>query len=306
LDEGGTPLTAPLPVALPPDPDTRPPRWALPEGACDAHFHVFGPPDRFPYAASRRYDPPPAPIEHYWKVQRITGLDRGIVVQPTAHGTDNRPIVDAIARSDGRLLGVAAIDASMDDNELARLKAAGIRAARFSLMSDRPGSAQAITREIDRIAALGWSLVLHVEPQFLLAHEALIGALPVPTVIDHMARIHPPDGLDQPAFRLLLELLSDERFWTKISCVDKISVEPHLPRESGRPFADVIPFAQRVIEAAPERVIWGSDWPHGNVFAPGRMPNEGDLLDFVAETAPDNATRRRILVDNPARLYNFA
>ncbi|MEE8213215.1 MAG: amidohydrolase family protein, partial [Alphaproteobacteria bacterium] len=151
----------PLAVALPPDPNTRPPGWALPAGACDSHFHVFGPPDRFPYAATRRYEPPAAPIEHYWKVQKITGLARGVVVQPTVHGTDHAAIVDAIARSDGRLLGVACIDQNTTDADLAALKAAGIRAARFSLMSDRAGSAKAMAREVDRIARLDWSLVLH-------------------------------------------------------------------------------------------------------------------------------------------------
>ncbi len=296
----------PLPVALPPDPNTRPPGWTLPAGACDSHFHVFGPPDRFPYAATRRYEPPAAPIEHYWNVQKITGLARGVVVQPTVHGTDHAAIVDAIARSDGRLLGVACIDQDTTDADLAALKAAGIRAARFSLMSDRAGSAKAMAREVDRIARLDWSLVLHIEPRFLLAHEDFIRGLPVATVIDHMARIDPGEGLDQPAFGLLLDLLADVRFWTKICGVDKISARPQAHVADGPPFADVVPFAKAVIEAAPDRVIWGSDWPHGNTFAPGRTPNEGDLLDLLREMVPDFETRRRILVDNPARLYGFS
>ncbi|MEE8223216.1 MAG: amidohydrolase family protein [Alphaproteobacteria bacterium] len=296
----------PLPVALPPDPNTRPPGWALPAGACDTHFHVFGPPDRFPYAATRRYEPPAAPIEHYWKVQKITGLARGVVVQPTVHGTDHAAIVDAIARSDGRLLGVACIDQNTTDADLAALKAAGIRAARFSLMSDRAGSAKAMAREVDRIARLDWSLVLHIEPRFLLAHEDFIRGLPVATVIDHMARIDPGEGLDQPAFGLLLDLLADVRFWTKICGVDKISARPQAHVGDGPPFADVVPFAKAVIEAAPDRVIWGSDWPHGNTFAPGRIPNEGDLLDLLGVIAPADEARRRILVDNPARLYGFS
>ena len=296
----------PLPVALPPDPNTRPPGWALPAGACDSHFHVFGPPDRFPYAATRRYEPPAAPIEHYWNVQKITGLARGVVVQPTVHGTDHAAILDAIARSDGRLLGVACIDQDTTDADLAALKAAGIRAARFSLMSDRAGSAKAMAREVDRIARLDWSLVLHIEPRFLLAHEDFIRGLPVATVIDHMARIDPGEGLDQPAFGLLLDLLADVRFWTKICGVDKISARPQAHVADGPPFADVVPFAKAVIEAAPDRVIWGSDWPHGNTFAPGRTPNEGDLLDLLGVIAPDEPTRRRILVDNPARLYGFS
>ncbi len=295
----------PLPVALPPDPNTRPPHWVLPEGACDTHFHVFGPPDRFPFAATRRYEPPAAPIEHYWNVQRITGLSRAVAVQPTAHGTDNRAVLDAVARSGGGMRAVVCIDAETGDAELRAMKAAGVRGARFSLMSDRPGSRDAIAGELKRIEALDWSLVLHIEPRYLLAHEDFIRALPVPTVIDHMARIDPGAGLAQPAFELLLDLLGDARFWTKICCVDKISTRPEAHVEAGLPFADVIPFARAAIAAAPDRVIWGSDWPHGNTFAPGRTPNEGDLLDLLAEMAPDDASRRAILVDNPARLYGF-
>ncbi|MDX1486120.1 MAG: amidohydrolase family protein [Alphaproteobacteria bacterium] len=295
----------PLPVCLGPDPNTRPPGWTLPEGACDTHFHVFGPPDRFPYAPTRRYEPPAAPIEHYWNVQKITGLARGIVVQPTAHGTDNAALLDAIARSEGRLLGVACIDEETSAADLRAMKAAGVRGARFSLMSDRPGGTDAIAGQIDRIAALGWSLVIHLEWPYLLANEEFIRALPVPTVIDHMARIEPGEGLEQPAFQLLLDLLKDERFWTKICCVDKISAWPESHVTGGLPFADVIPFARAAIAAAPDRVIWGSDWPHGNTFTPGRTPNEGDLLDLLGAIAPDDETRRRILVDNPARLYGF-
>lgn len=298
-------MPQPLPVALPPDPNTRPPHWTLPAGACDTHFHVFGPPDRFPFAASRRYEPPAAPIEHYWNVQKITGLSRAIAVQPTAHGTDNSAILDAVKRSEGRMLAVACIDEGIRDADLADMRAAGVRGARFSLMSDRAGSEDAIAGQLGRIEAMGWSLVLHIEPQYLLAHEAFIRALPVPTVIDHMARIDPAAGLAQPAFQLLLDLLGEDRFWTKICCVDKISTYPQAHVESGLPFADVIPFARAVIDAAPDRVIWGSDWPHGNTFAPGRTPNEGDLLDLLAEMAPDPATRHGILVENPARLYGF-
>jgi 2-pyrone-4,6-dicarboxylate lactonase len=299
------PSSAALPVALPPDPNTRPPHWTLPAGACDTHFHVFGPPDRFPFAATRRYEPPAAPVEHYWTVQKITGLSRAIAVQPTAHGFANAAILDAVVRSEGRMRGVDCIDETISDATLAEMKAAGVRGARFSLMSDRAGSTAAIESQLGRIESLGWSLVLHIEPRFLLAHEDFIRALPVPTVIDHMARIDPGAGPDQPAFQLLLDLLRDARFWTKICCVDKISIRPQAHVAEGLPFADVIPFARAAIHAAPDRVIWGSDWPHGNTFTPGRTPNEGDLLDLLAEFAPDDAARRAVLVENPARLYGF-
>jgi predicted TIM-barrel fold metal-dependent hydrolase len=295
----------PLRVALPPDPNTRPPHWTLPKGACDSQMHVFGPPDTFPYAESRRYTPPAAPIEHYWNIQTITGLSRAVVVQPTAHGVDNRAALDAIARSNGAMRGIANIDASTSDAQLEALAVGGIRGARFSLMGDREGSPEEIAAQLPRMKACDWILDLHVDPEEFVEHEQFVRALPLVTVIDHMARVRPEGGLGQLAFRLLLELLKDDRFWVKICSLDKLSGTPKARVESGLPFTDMIPFAQAVIAAAPDRVLWGSDWPHGNTFTPGRTPNEGDLLDLLAEIAPDEALRKRILVDNPARLFGF-
>lgn len=295
----------PLPVALPFDPNPRPPGWTLPANACDTHFHVFGPPNIFPYAAARRYEPPAAPVEYYWEMQKVTGLSRAIAVQPTAHGVDNSALLDAIARSDGHIKGVANIDDTMSMGVLEDFAARGIVGARFSLMSDRPGTRTSIEKALPRLQKLGWSLVLHVEPEHFLASESFIRSIPVTTVIDHMARVHITEGLAQPAFQLLLDLLSDEKFWVKICCVDKISATPVANVPDGIPFKDIIPFAKAVIQHAPSRVIWGSDWPHGNTFTVGRVPNEGALLDLFAAFATDDVTRRRVLVDNPAKLYGF-
>jgi predicted TIM-barrel fold metal-dependent hydrolase len=293
-------------VALPPDPNTRPPHWTLPANACDSHIHVFGPPDKFPYAESRRYTPPAAPFEHYQNVQKITGLTRACVVQPTAHGVDNRAILDAIARAGGAIVGIANIDASLSDRDLDVLAERGIRGARFSLMSDREGSPEEISEQLPRMKARDWMFDLHVDPEDLLEHEKFVRRIPMLTVIDHMARVRPGGGLGQPAFTLLLDLLKDDRYWVKICSLDKISGVPKArPEGGGLPFRDMIPFAQACIAAAPSRVVWGSDWPHGNTFTPGRTPNEGDLLDLLKEIAPDETTRHHILVDNPARLFGF-
>lgn len=298
-------MSKPLPVSLPFDPNPRRPRVALPPGACDTHFHVFGPPNVFPYAPSRRYEPPAAPIEHYEAMQRATGLERGVVVQPSAHGLDPAAMLDAIARSGGRLKGVASINAQTSDAELERLAAAGVVGARFALMSDRPGDRAAIEAALPRLQRLGWSLDLHIEAEHLLANAAFIRALPITTVIDHMGRPEPGRGLEQPAFRLVLDLARDPRFWLKVSALDKLSEEPLANPPDGIPYKDTIPFARAVIAAAPDRVIWGTDWPHGNTFEHGTVPNDGALLDLLAAIAPDQATLRRILVDNPARLYGF-
>jgi len=293
-----------LPVSMPPDPNTKAPGWTLPAGACDTHAHVFGPPHVFPYYDKRRYTPPAAPVEHYRNMQKITGLSRAVFVCPTAHGYDNRVILDAVAKLGDSARGIANIN-STEMAPLAALAEGGIRGARFHLMKDRPGSVEHLSEHLPALKKLGWMLVLHVDPPDFIEHERFIRTLPDVTIIDHMARVRGKDGLDQPAFRILLDMLKDDRFWVKLCSFDKISALPQARVEGGLPFLDMVPFAQAVIEAAPDRVIWGTDWPHGNTFTPGRTPNEGDLLDLLAVIAPDPAVRRRILVDNPARLFGF-
>ncbi len=291
--------------ALPPDPNPRPPHFDMPAGACDSHFHIFGLPHVFPFAGTRRYTPTPAPLEHYLMMQDAVGLSRGVVVQPTAHGVDNSVTLDAIRRGRGRLKGVANIDATVDDETLDQLKAGGICGARFNLMSDRTGSTEDIVRELPRLERLGWSLDLHLDIAHLVAHADFIRALPVTVVIDHMARPDPAAGIDQPDMAILLELIAERKFWVKLSGADKMSAERRAHVEDGLPYMDVVPFARAIIEAIPDRVIWGSDWPHSNIFTPGHIANDGDMLDLLAEYAPDETVRNRILVDNPARLYGF-
>ncbi|HVX92422.1 MAG TPA: amidohydrolase family protein [Xanthobacteraceae bacterium] len=298
-------MTRALPVSLPPDPNTRAPHWSVPAGACDTHAHLFGPPDIFPYAENRRYTPPAAPIEHYRNMQRITGLSRVVFVTPTAHGYDNRVILDGIAKLGDSARGIANIDASFDASSLQAMAEAGMRGARFHLMKDRPGSVEHLSEHLPVLLKLGWILDLHVDPAEFVEHETFIRSLPTPTIIDHMARVRGQDGLDQPAFRILLDLLEDDRFWVKLCSFDKITSVPKAHVEGSLPYMDMVPFAQAVIQAAPDRVIWGTDWPHGNTFTPGRTPNEGDLLDLLAVIAPDDSLRKRILVDNPAHLFGF-
>lgn len=296
-------MSATLPYSLPPDPNTRKPTATLPEGSCDTHFHIFGPPDRFPFAETRRYTPPGGPYENYIKMAAIVGLSRGIAVQPTAHAFDNSAILNAVARSGGAMRAVVRFNDQTTDAELERLHDAGARGARFSLMSDRPGSTDMIAHALPRMEKLGWSLVLHVEADHFVDNEAFIRSIPIPTVIDHLARVRPSAGLNQPAFRLLLDLLKDDRFWAKICSVNKVSDRKNARVAEGLPFSDVVPFGQAVIAEAPDRVVWGTDWPHGNIFEPGRTPNDGDLADLIAGMAGDAATLKKILVDNPTHLY---
>lgn len=291
---------------MPPDPNTRKPNGILPPNSCDAHFHIFGPPEEFPFAPTRQYTPPAAPLEHYLSMAAVVGIARGVVVQPSVHGLDNSATLDAIKNADGRFRGVARIDDKTTASDIKRLHEGGMRGARFNLL-DRPRGnvgLDAFDRAVERIAEAGWSVDLHIDPKNLLAEEKRIRDLPTPVVIDHMARVDPADGLAQPAFQLLLDLLNDDRFWVKVSGADKLC-NNGVRFYHGVPYIDAVPFARAVIAAAPRRVIWGTDWPHSNNFAPGKTPNDGDLVDLLCEFAPDEQLRKKILVDNPAALYGF-
>lgn len=295
-----------MPYCYPPDPNTRRPHFTVPPNSCDTHFHIFGPPETFPFVSTHEYTPPAAPLEHYLKMIDIIGVQRAVVVQPSVHGLDNSATLDAIANSKGRFRGVARIDDKTSRDALRGLNEKGVRGVRFNLL-DRPrGNVQldVLDRCVEHIAELNWSLDLHIDMKNLLAAEQRIRRCPVPVVIDHIARVKPDEGLQQPGFQLLLELLRLKHVWVKVSGADKIC-NTRVHSYYGLPFVEVIPFAHAVIAAAPDRVIWGTDWPHSNNFAPGHTPNDGDLVDLLAEFAPDERLRKKILVDNAAALYGF-
>ena len=295
-----------MPYCYPPDPNTRKPCFAPPPNSCDTHFHVFGPPEQFPFVLTHEYTPPAAPLEHYLKMIAVIGVERAIVVQPSVHGLDNSATLDAIAKSKGRFRGVARIDDQTPKSELQRLHDGGVRGVRFNLL-DRPRgnvNLDVLDRCVEHIVEFGWSVDLHIDTKNLIAQERRIRAMPIPVVIDHIARVKPAEGFGQPAFQLLLDLLKLKHVWVKVSGADKIC-NTKVHSYFGLPFVEVIPFAAAVIAAAPERVIWGTDWPHSNNFAPGHTPNDGDLVDLLAAFAPDDEVRRKLLVDNPATLYGF-
>jgi predicted TIM-barrel fold metal-dependent hydrolase len=279
-----------------PDPHPRTPATKLPAGACDAHCHVFGPADRFPYAADRSYTPPDAPVEDLRRVHRAIGVERAVIVQASCHGTDNAAMIDAIAQSDGAYRGVAIVDGSITDGGLQALHDGGVRGVRFNFVKHLGGTPDldVFDRVLDRIGPLGWHVVLHLDAEDILEHAGRIRRIKVPFVIDHMGRVRAKNGLEQEPFRQLLDLVRNELAWVKICGPERVS-------SSGAPFHDAVPFAARLIQAAPDRVLWGTDFPHPNIS--GDMPNDGDLVDLLALAAPDEELRRRILVDNPDRLY---
>jgi predicted TIM-barrel fold metal-dependent hydrolase len=279
-----------------PDPHTHVPRYRLPPGACDAHCHVFGPAGRYPYAPGRAYTPPDATAEELRRVHRTIGVERAVIVQASCHGTDNTAMLDAIAASGGAYRGIAIVDGGVTDDELARLHAGGIRGVRFNFVRHLGGAPDldVFDAVLGRIERLGWHVVLHLDAEDILEHAARIGRLRVPFVIDHMGRVKAKGGLDQAPFRQLLRLMQNPLAWVKVCGAERVS-------SAGRPFADAVPFAAALIEAAPQRVLWGTDWPHPNIS--GDMPNDGDLVDLFALFTADAGLRRQVLVENPTRLY---
>jgi 2-pyrone-4,6-dicarboxylate lactonase len=282
----------------PPDPHTKVPRFKMPPQACDAHCHVFGPAAKFPYAADRAYTPPDAPKERLAALHRILGIERAVIVQASCHGTDNRATLDAIATSGGRYRGIAIVDDTFTDLDYATLHEGGIRGVRFNFVKHLGGmpDMDVFRRVVERIRPLGWHLVVHLDAVDIAELSGIFRKLPLPFIIDHMGRVKAAAGLEQPSFRALLELTKLEKCWVKVCGAERVS-------SAGPPFLDAVPFAQALVNAAPDRVLWGTDWPHPNIAR--HMPNDGDLVDLVPLMAPTAELRHKLLVENPATLYDF-
>jgi predicted TIM-barrel fold metal-dependent hydrolase len=285
-------------TTAPPDPNPRAPKFKPPPLACDAHCHVFGPASKFPYAPDAPYWPPDAPFEALQSLHGKLGIERAVIVHASCHGSDMRVTLDAIARSKGKYRGTAIIDSSYGDREFTRLQDGGIRGVRFNFvkhLGGRPDMAF-FDRTVARLEEMGWHLILHLDARDLIEFRAKFESIRVPMVIDHMGRVQAAQGLKQEAFRVLLESMKNENVWVKVCGAERVS-------SMGPPFTDAVPFAQALIEAAPERILWGTDWPHPNVGK--HMPNDGDLVELFPLMAPEAALQKKILVDNPARLYGF-
>ena len=274
----------------------RKPAFLLPRGACDTHVHIWGPFDHFPIAKGAPYTPPERTRDDLVALHERLGADRAVIVQTTVYKSDNRAMLDGIARSGGRWRGVALIDEHFTDTDFRALHEGGVRGVRFGFVKHLGGvpDLALVRRTAARIAPMGWHLVLHLDAGNISEFLDFFGEFSLPVVVDHMGRVPVRDGLDQPPFRVLLDLLKRPNWWVKVSGAERIS-------ESGPPFADAIPFAQRLIEAAADRVLWGTDWPHPNVRW---EPDEADLVDLLPSFA-GSAVLHKVLVDNPARLYGF-
>jgi 2-pyrone-4,6-dicarboxylate lactonase len=279
-----------------PDPGPRPPRIPLPEGACDCHAHVFGPQDVFPYLPNAAFIPPDASPQAYARMLRTIGCQRAVLVQPSIYGTDNRCMMAALTSGTFNFRGVAVVDEKISDAELESLHRAGVRGVRINLSSKTPGlPLERAPGLAARLKPLGWHLQFFLRIDRFPSLEQALAQLPVACVIDHFAHAPAAGGVESPDFKALLRLARLDHVWFKLIGPYRISTQWPL-------YPDVAPLARALVAAAPDRCVWGTDWPHPNT---AYMPNEGDLADALGEWLPDTGVRRKVLVDNPGRLYGF-
>lgn len=274
------------------------PSFVLPAGAVDAHCHVFGPGAEFPYAPQRKYTPCDAPKEHLWALRDFLGFERNVIVQATCHGSDNRALADAVRSSQGRARGVATVSRDVTDEQLRTLDAAGIRAVRFNFVKRLVDTTpREVFKEIaERVAELGWHTVIYFEAAELAELTEFLSSLPTIVVVDHMGRPDVTQPIDGPEFERFVHLMRENpNIWSKVTCPDRLT-------KSGPPsYDDVIPFARHLVETFPDRVLWGTDWPHPNLKS--HMPDDGQLVDLIPRIAPTALLQRKLLVDNPVALY---
>src|SRR4051812_4585857 len=284
--------------AVPNSTGSAAPGLNAPPDACDCHHHIYD--GRFPVSPHWHQGfPPGATVSDYRLLQRRLGTTRSVVVQPSTYGVDNRCLVDALGQLGPASRGVAVVDTEVGDAELQRLTGAGVRAVRVNFVSPQtwgtttPEMLASLAR---RVSPFGWHVQILMTADQIAAHEGAIKALPTSVVIDHLGRIPGPDGVRHPGFAAVRRLLDGGRTWIKVT-------EPYEDSKLGPPYADTGEVAKAYVQAAPQRVLWGTDWPHPTQR--GTKPDDALLLDLLADWAPDEATRRRILVDNPAELFGF-
>lgn len=278
-------------------PDPKTPDFSPPAGAVDAHCHVFGPADAFPFAPERKYTPGDAGKEMLFALRDHLGLSRNVIVQASCHGKDNSAMIDALRAADGRARGVAVVAHDIADDELDQMHAAGVRGVRFNFVKRL---VDATPREVfmataERVQRLGWHIVVYFEAPDLADLTPFLKQLPGIVVVDHMGRPDVTQPVDGPGFQAFANLMADmPNLWTKVSCPERLTV-------AGPPYDDVVPFQRHLVEHFSDRVLWGTDWPHPNMKS--HRPDDGLLVDTIARIAPTAALQQALLVDNPMRLY---
>jgi len=285
------------PGYIPFHPNPSQPKFKPPPGAVDAHCHVFGPEARFPYAPERKYTPCDAPKEKLFALRDFLGFDKNVIVQASCHSKDNRAMVDALEASDGRAKGVAFVGEEISDAELKALDRAGVRGVRFNfvrrLVDVTPRDV--LERIAARVAPLGWHIVVYFEMPDLPDFEPFFTALPTTVVVDHMGTPTVKKGVDDPENQRFIRMLEKHpNIWSKVTCPERMTL-------AGPPYDDVVPFGRTLVQHFPDRVLWGTDWPHPNMKK--EAPDDGVLVDYIPKIAPTAAEQKALLVDNPMRLY---
>ena len=282
---------------IPFHPNPSRPKYRAPPGAIDSHCHVFGPESKFPYAPERKYTPGDAPKEKLFELRDFLGLDKNVIVQASCHSKDNRAMVDALESANGRAKGVAFVGEEVTNQELDWMNRAGVKGVRFNfikrLVDFTPRDV--LTRIANRIAPLGWHVVVYFEMADLPELEPFFTSLPTTIVVDHMGTPDVTKGVDHPENQRFHRLLgAHQNFWVKVTCPERMT-------RIGQPYDDVVPFGRALVERFPGRVLWGTDWPHPNMKK--EAPDDGMLVDYIPRIAPTPAAQQALLVDNPMRLY---
>lgn len=273
------------------------PDFVTPAGAVDAHCHVFGPGDVFPWHPARKYTPCDASKEQLFALRDHLGLSRNVIVQATCHGPDNAALVDALRASGGRARGVAVVSHDISDEELHVLHEAGVRGVRFNFVKRLVDATprDVFRRTAERVAALCWHIVVYFEAPDLPELESFLADMPTIVVVDHMGRPDVSKGVESEEFQRFIHLMAtNDHIWVKTSCPERLTL-------AGPPYDDVIPFARALVERFPDRVLWGTDWPHPNMKS--HMPDDGPLVDTIPRIATTDTAQRALLIDNPMRLY---
>lgn len=277
----------------------RKPRYQPPAGAVDAHCHIFGPEDQFPYAPERKYTPCTGSKDDLFALRDQLGFSRNVIVQASCHGKNNDALIDGLRTAGDLARGIAVVDDSITEDELSLMNSAGVRGVRFNfvrrLVDSKPRDYY--ERIIEKIAPLGWHIIVYIEADDFADQLPFLNSVPVTVVFDHMARPDVSKGPDHPDFTRFFDLMADEKFWSKVSCPER------LTRQGGnhQNYADVIPFMKRLVDTYPDRVLWGTDWPHPNMKS--HMPDDGQLVELIPLIADTEAKQQALLVDNPMRLY---
>jgi len=277
-------------------PNPSQPSFQVPEGSVDAHCHVFGPANTFPYAAERKYTPVDAPKEKLFALRDHLGFSKNVIVQASCHGKDNAALIDALLAANDNARGVAVVSPDITDEALVDMHQAGVRAVRFNFLKRLvdPAPKPVYARMAERIAKLGWHVVVYFEEADREELVPFLKSLPITIVIDHMGRPDIKAGVNSKGFKSFLALMDDEKFWVKVGCPERLTID-------GAPYNDVAPFAKKLVEHAPNRVLWGTDWPHPNMKS--HLPDDGLLVDRIPVIAPTLIAQKKLLIDNPKLLY---